>query len=772
MMNQTVCRPLAVATILLALTAPALAGTPLRGQARMADYELPRTQHAVHQAVMDSLSRVHPRQRARWLHDRGLVDRLPDFTSPTDSGPLRLVGRWSYGPSSDVDGRATSTDTLVALARGSGVSLLSFSRRDSLRIELLSDINAERILNQVMIRDTLLYVGTNAGLEIYDIADVRSPRRLSWIRTGCAGFDVRESLAYVTWYDTFKIYNTADPAAPYRVGVCQESGHAVAVTGNLALVADRWGLYLLDVSDPASPRRVNSWGSAVDAVTVRGNLAYVTRFNPNQPGELSLTILDVSNPQSVRQLGYLQEAGGWKVHLIDTLAYCSGDQDDRRFRIVSVADSTNPRLIGTGVTTGWNRGVWASGLTRAAFVANAFDGLQVFDISNTANPVRDTAVFGADHSVDISIAGDIAYVANSLSGLQVLGIADPTRPHRLGGLDTAGTRPRVSSVVSRDSFAYASWQPVPLFRSVDVTDPAQPRLVGGYDVFNPPQDMILRDSFCYVAQDRRFQILNVVRPREPTLVGTEVLPFDSWKAVLRDSLTYVANVTSVQMVNVADPSNPTIIGSLGGRTLGIDIRDTVLVTAGSYYGSVAWSIADPRNPRELGSLPLDGWMADVAMVDSFAYVGGSSLYVVDISNPESLHVVGTWSPPWTIRRLLWEPPYLYAACYEAGLCILEIAPTGMAERPRTAVTGSAVGVSPSVTVGPVWLELTGYTGPSLLVEVHDSQGRLQMRSECRDAGKRGRFRCDLSAFPAGVYFLSVRTGNRSHTARVVLAERR
>ncbi|MFO7639154.1 MAG: hypothetical protein R6X14_07690 [bacterium] len=37
MMNQPVCRPLAVATILLALTAPALAGTPLRGQARMAD---------------------------------------------------------------------------------------------------------------------------------------------------------------------------------------------------------------------------------------------------------------------------------------------------------------------------------------------------------------------------------------------------------------------------------------------------------------------------------------------------------------------------------------------------------------------------------------------------------------------------------------------------------------------------------------------------------------------------------------------------------------
>ncbi|MFO7638303.1 MAG: hypothetical protein R6X14_03215, partial [bacterium] len=66
MMNQTVCRPLAVATILLALTAPALAGTPLRGQAgRMPDF-------AAHEAVMDSLREIHPRYHARWLNERGL----------------------------------------------------------------------------------------------------------------------------------------------------------------------------------------------------------------------------------------------------------------------------------------------------------------------------------------------------------------------------------------------------------------------------------------------------------------------------------------------------------------------------------------------------------------------------------------------------------------------------------------------------------------------------------------------------------------------------
>jgi hypothetical protein len=86
-----------------------------------------------HAAVQESLARVHPRMRASWLRERGVEDPYYTAVRRPDSGQgLREVGRWSYGPSYDVDGRTTPSETLVALARGSGVSLLRFSRQDSL----------------------------------------------------------------------------------------------------------------------------------------------------------------------------------------------------------------------------------------------------------------------------------------------------------------------------------------------------------------------------------------------------------------------------------------------------------------------------------------------------------------------------------------------------------------------------------------------------------------------------------------------------------------
>ena len=75
----------------------------------------------------------------------------------------------------DVDGRVSPTDTLVALARGSGVSLIRFRRTDSVELELLADVNAEGLMHRVWVRDSLLYVGSAAGLEIWHIADERSP---------------------------------------------------------------------------------------------------------------------------------------------------------------------------------------------------------------------------------------------------------------------------------------------------------------------------------------------------------------------------------------------------------------------------------------------------------------------------------------------------------------------------------------------------------------------------------------------------------------------
>jgi hypothetical protein len=724
-------------------------------------------------SVRDSLSRVHPRMRASWLKERGLDDSYYTTFRRPDSQGLLEVGRWSYGPSYDVDGRVTPNETLVALARGSGVSLIRFSRADSLQLEVLADINAPGLLNRVWVRDTLLYVGSAAGLEIWNIADERNPSRLSWIQTALNDFDVQDSLAYVIGADdSFKVYNVSDPASPVFRGACRDSGDDISVCNGYAYVGDRWGLYVIDVSNPASPHRVGSWGSAIEQVLARGTLCYVTTFNPNQPGEITFHVLDVTTPANPVQIGSLDSAGGNDVDLVDTLAFCSGEYNFNKLTVVSVADSTRPRLVGSAATPGWSMGIWASGLTQATFIGCDWEGLQVFDTRNPAQPVRDTFLLGADMSVDICVDNGRAYVANSRAGLKILDVSDPTRPSSLGSYDTAGQAPDMRTAVAEDSLAFVGWGR-PALLTVDVSDPTHPVAAGGCDsVTNLPEDMVLRDSFVYVAEQSFLQVVNVARPREPVLVGSCVLSGYSGDLALVDTIAYLSGPV-LTAVNVAEPDSPRVVSTWSRGVSGLDVVDTILYAVGQDAQFWTLSVANPTAPWPLDSIHLPSYDGeDVVVIGSTAYASENVIRIIDVSDPSNLRLIGQASVPYWTPRLCYAAPYLYACCAEGGVCILETVPTGVAESKPARLNGRQLALSPSVTAGQLTMDALAVAGSSELT-VYDVAGKevLRLQMPAQRNGLTGRWPVDLSRLSAGVYVLRLAGSGVSQTGKIVLTRR-
>jgi len=716
-------------------------------------------------AVQESLSRVHPRMRASWLKERGIHDPYYARASAPmpDSSELREVGRWSYGPSYDVDGRTTPSETLVALARGSGVSLLRFSRLDSLKIELLSDINAEGLMCRVKVADTLLYVGSRAGLEVWNIADEQSPVRLSWTPLPLNDFALQDSLVYtMSGDDSFRIYNVSTPASPVFRGACRDSGYLVSVSGNSAFLGDRLGLYVVDVGDPAAPHRVGAWGSAVEGVTARERLCYVTAFNPNQPGEITFHVIDVTVPGSPAQIGSLDSAGGFDVHLIDTLAFCSGDQYDE-FSVVSVADSAHPRLVGTGNAPGANWGVWASAIGKAAFVAGRSEGLSVFDIANPVAPVRDTIVLAMDRTEDVSVRAGLAGVAGYASGLLLLNVQNPSEPFYLGRYDTLGDLPSMETAVLADSFAYVSW-PVERLQSVDISDPTRPVRAGVcQDMFNPPQDMAVRDSFVFSAEPRRFQIVNVARPRQPVLMGTCVLPGESRGVSLLDTLAFVYSGPT-QVIDFADPSSPVVVGEFDRGGYSTVIRDTFAYMTG-YYAAYVYSIADPAAPRLVDSVSVGQPVNDIALADSLAYFGcQDGLRLMSLAEPAHPVVIGFAATPYLVWRTTYYPPYLYAACSEAGICVFETTQTSVVEQGTSPRRSRDFAAFPNPTCGPLRLVNLGQTDASAVVRVRDVTGRLVLAEAAVAKGKS--VALDLTPLPPGVYFVGLRANAAEATVRV------
>jgi hypothetical protein len=738
----------------LGLGALAVAALPLRGE----------------QVLMDSMRQLPPRLRARWLNARGI--EIPGTNAPqpvtSESTGLRLVGKYGRGPSVEVTGR----DSLVFLSLGSEVAIINFA--DTANPRVLSEVQAMGLVAQAALRDSFLYIGCNsgqAGIEVWNVQDPAAPVFRSRTPTLLSDFCVRDTLLYLTQSlsgpnDTFKVYSIASPTNVYLLGSCRDSGDAVTATNNAAFLADRWGLYSIDVSDPRNPHQVGTYPGMPISVEARGNICCVTFGNPNDPEWLEFDVLDVTDPASMQRLGYLSDAGGNDMMLDGALAFLSGYfQGTHEFKIVSLADSTHPVAIGQCATPGMNFGVWSDAAREEAFIADRTEGLAVIDIHNLSAPIYEEAHMVAGVAEDFSVDGGFCYVASLDAGMKILDVTAPSLPMEVGALDSLSTGLATFSAVARDSFAYVCWWPQPYLRVANVADPANPRIVAGVSVFDFPQDMVLRDSFLYIAQSYRFQIVNVARPRSPVLIGTCVLPemMDEYGMDVRDTLAFVANgLVGLHVISIARPDSPRIVGELTPPNGAIDVAviDTfAYVVSGNLYIA---SVADPTSPYLIDSVVLPSFGATVAASDSLLFVGSwhvaasrTEIRLFDTRNPIEPVSVGSLPAPDYVTRLVWVEPHLFAACADAGVLVAETAAVGMQEPRNVTVIPDELMVLPNPAGGLARLRFGKSLDSGERLSLYNVTGRRvltkQIRKEVTSIDLR------LTELSPGLYFVLVET---------------
>ena len=80
-------------------------------------------------------------------------------------------------------------------------------------------------------------------------------------------------------------------------------------------------------------------------------------------------------------------------------------------------------------------------------------------------------------ALDVKLVGDRAYLAVGYSGLAVLDVSNPANPVRVGGYDTSGY---AEGVAVSGNIAYVADRDAGL-QIIDVSNPANPVRLGGYD---------------------------------------------------------------------------------------------------------------------------------------------------------------------------------------------------------------------------------------------------------------------------------------------------
>jgi hypothetical protein len=737
-------------TILAAILMAAFCASALGREPALAEYR----------AVQESLSRVHPRIRASWLRERGLDDSpYATFRKPDSGSGLRAIGRWPWGPSWELCGR----DSLLFLGSGSGVRILSIS--DSIHPRQLGQIVARSLVTQLVIRDTLLFIACGTwGAQIYSVSDPANPVELGSMDAVTLDLCVRDTLCFTVGGDSLRIYNVADPQLPVQLSAARDSGELVVVSGTHVYAA--WdGMNVYDVSNPLSPNRINTRGGKCYTLFIQDTLLFCSAIQPSY-----FAILDISDPLDIQQIGYISGYGGHALYVDDSFAYLSCAYDHEGIFVINVTNPTNPQVRGSYDPEGTeNYDPYVPTPLSYGYLASDYGGLKVVDLHNVDLVTEASSSFEAHQAVDLSIDGSLAYVADQAAGLRILDVSDPTRPATLGIYDTIAVLD-VRSAVARDSFAFITyWGDRRRFlRVLDVSNPTAPTFAAEESCRNPPDDMVLRDSFLYCAEVNQFQIFNVARPREPVLVGgcvtTDGINFG---LVVQDTFAYLIGDV-FQVINIARPSAPVVVSSTAGGAAGLAVRDTFAYIPSGWDSVYIYSVANPASTRRISSIPCGVWPWDAALGESKLYIAtsdGWGVDVYDLADPGHPARRGRASAPTDIRRLCYHDGHVYAALWNAGIAIYETTAAAVAEAPPAVVRrGAGMSVHPSPTRGRVVLELP--PGLDRSISVLDAAGRRILLAETAHGGERA-IPLDLSQLKGGVYFIEVRSKEESMTAKVV-----
>ena len=713
---------------------------------------------AEYRAVQESLSRVHPRMRASWLREHGLDDSpYTTFRKPDSGSGLRCIGRWPWGPSWELCGR----DSLLFLGSGSGVRILSIS--DSIHPRMLGQIVARSLVTQLVIRDTLLFVACgNWGAQIYSVSDPANPQELGSMNAVTLDLCVEDTLCFTVGGDSLRIYKVTDPHLPLQLSAARDSSELVVVSGTHVYAAYD-GMNVYDISNPLSPSRVNTRGGQYLSLFIRDSLLFCSSVQPSY-----FAILDISDPLNIQQIGYISGYGGRALYVDDYFAYLSCTYEHEGIFVFDITSPANPQVRGSYDPEGSdNFDPYVPAPLSYGYLASEYGGLVAIDLHNPNTPAFASSDFQAHLAVDVHVDDSLAYVADYEAGLRILDISDPTRPTTIGIYDTTGMLD-AQSAVARDSFAFTCYRGDQrrFLRILDVTDPSAPTFAAEESCFNMPQDLVLRDSLIYAAEANRFQIFNVARPREPVLVGSCVLPYDSYDMDVRDTLAFIGNVHSLQIVSEARPDSPRVVGTWPYHTLGVAVADTIAYTGSTDYYFSSLNVADPAAPILLDTLWLGNSQTDVALCGARAYVAcNDEVICVDIADPMNLRIVGRWKGPAWIRRLSYAAPYVYVACSDAGVCICETLPVGIAESRPAPQRPCLLRLHPNPAGSFITLEVGSDDMPLDWV-LRDVVGRVVRRGLMRPDGSS--FKIALGDLPGGVYLISVGAkGGIRHTTAFV-----
>jgi len=574
-----------------------------------------------------------------------------------------------------------------------------------------------------------IYTATSSGMVVLDKTNLASPKFASKYITDedVKAIDLKGSTAILAVGKSgVHIVNISDPLNPTGT-VIDTDGEAVdvAVDGEFAYVADgSKGLKAFSLLDPANVTKLGeiATSSAAKAVTTALGYAYVATTT-------GIDIINISNPAALTKVNTITHPNANDVFIKNGFLYVASGTDGLKVYDISTPSSPTPVSAKDYTEEIWNSlGVGVE--NSVIFVANGAAGIDAIndtssdkkanlDTSGSATKIntldRDGFIGLSDGAggfdvidyrsitdanasdVHLSIGASYAtvgipektvvkgnklYVADQEGGLQILDITNPSKPTRIGGVDT-GTKANAVAINDDETKAYLTDENLGLI-VIDISDKANPTFDENSIVVIPKaKDVKVKGSYAYVvARETGLHIVDVSNPTNMLTVGNIITGGKAIALDVAGSYAYVADENeTLKIINISDPTNPTIVGSyIHGYSHDVKVVGNYAYIANFSYGLQIVDVSDPANPTLIGSYDFDDTnstdhASGIDVSGNYAYLAYNDLGVkiIDISDPANPLIAAQKETDGTVKRVTVNGDYIYASNQGRGIDVYSTA---------------------------------------------------------------------------------------------------
>ncbi len=275
-----------------------------------------------------------------------------------------------------------------------------------------------------------------------------------------------------------------------------------------------------------------------------------------------------------------------------------------------------PVSLGNVYDGGTANGVAVSG--NYAYLANGFDGLRIYDISNPTNPVSTGHAFDDGVANGVVISGNCAYLANGYDGLRVYLVLDPSNPISIGEIyDGWGA----NGVAVAGNFAYLA-NGADGLRIYNVANPSYPMSIAHALDGGTANGVAVSGNYAYLANDTDgLRVYYIANPANPVSVGHNFIAGAANAVAVSGNYAYLANgADGLRIYDITNPTNPVPVGHAfdGGTANGVTVTGHYACLANGSDGLRVYDIGNPAKPVCIGHSDNGGAANAVAVSGYYA----------------------------------------------------------------------------------------------------------------------------------------------------------